>query len=215
MSNAEIIKFLLYSIVLRNESSFQLSRGPTAFFLGCIRELHIFKKQTHIVSSTALFSVNPASNKFAIENKERRFYLSAKKLGKHLQVRRSNYFWAPLSFQMFTVPSFEIKLHLVGTAILRGFQTPRELVNPLSKAVPVKCHGSGAYGNFNCLQDRANFRKSRVWQIALIFNIVLFIMKIPLSVKKYRFTEMIYMLIINSICFLFMVPFHRPFRQLS
>ena len=177
--------------MLRNESSFQLSRGPTDYFLGCIRELHIFKKQTHMVLSTALFSVNPASNKLAIENKERRFDLKAKNLGKYLQVRRSNYFWAPRSFH----------LHLEGTAILRGFQTPRELGNPLSKAVPVKCQGSGAYGKRNCLQDRANFRRSRVWQIALIFNIVLFIMKIPLSVRKYRFTEMIHMRIINSICF--------------
>ena len=37
------------------------------------------------------------------------------------------------------------------------FKAPRELWNPLSKAVPGKFLGSGRQNNHKCLQDRANF----------------------------------------------------------
>ena len=40
----------------------------------------------------------------------------------------------------------------------------------MRKAVPVKFHGSGGQSKQNCLQDWANFHRSRAWQIVLIFN---------------------------------------------
>ena len=33
-----------------------------------------------------------------------------------------------------------------------------------------KFHGSGVHSKRNCLQDQANFHKSRAWQIVLVFN---------------------------------------------
>ena len=50
------------------------------------------------------------------------------------------------------------------------FRAPKELYNPLSKTVPRKYHGSGGQSKCNCLQDRANFHRSRAWQNFLIFN---------------------------------------------
>ena len=47
---------------------------------------------------------------------------------------------------------------------------PGVLRNPLSVAVPGKLHGSGGHSKSNCLQDRANFHRSRAWQIVIIFN---------------------------------------------
>ena len=52
------------------------------------------------------------------------------------------------------------------------FKARAEFWNQLSKAVPVKFQGSGGHNEVNCLQDRANFRKSRAWQIVSIFNTV-------------------------------------------
>ena len=71
---------------------------------------------------------------------------------------------------MFTSPLFQIKLYLLSTVLPSGFQSSRELWNPLSKAVPGKFHRSGRHGKCNCLQDRANSHRSLAWQIALIFN---------------------------------------------
>ena len=51
-----------------------------------------------------------------------------------------------------------------------NFKAPRELWNPLSKAVPSKFHGSVGHSKCNCLQNRANFHRSRAFQIALIFD---------------------------------------------
>ena len=50
---------------------------------------------------------------------------------------------------MFTGSLFQIKLYLLSTALLRGFQTPHELENTLSKALPGKFLGSDAYGKRN------------------------------------------------------------------
>ena len=92
----------------------------------------------------------------------------------NLQVQHTSYFLNLQSFQhvqMFADPLFQIKLHQLNTVLLTGFQSsPRELWNPLSKAVPGKFHWSGGHSKCNCLQDRGNFYRSRVWQIVLIFN---------------------------------------------
>ena len=53
------------------------------------------------------------------------------------------------------------------------FKAPREFWNPLSKAVPNKFHRFGRHSECNCLQDQANFNRSRAWQIVLIFNTVI------------------------------------------
>ena len=50
------------------------------------------------------------------------------------------------------------------------FKAPQELCNPPSKAVSGKFHTSGRQSKRNCLQNRANFQRSRALQIALIFN---------------------------------------------
>ena len=50
------------------------------------------------------------------------------------------------------------------------FKAVRELRNPLSKRVPGKFHGSDGHSKWNCLQDRANFHRSRAMPIVLIFN---------------------------------------------
>ena len=47
-------------------------------------------------------------------------------------------------------------------------KTLQELWNPLSKAVPGKFKRYGGLSKCNCLQDGANFHRSRVWQIVLI-----------------------------------------------
>ena len=41
----------------------------------------------------------------------------------YLQVRHASYFWALSSFQMCTGPLFQIKLHLLSTVSLSGFQS--------------------------------------------------------------------------------------------
>ena len=62
------------------------------------------------------------------------------------------------------------KLHILSTVLFSGFQSSRELWNPLSKAVPGKFHGSDGHSKCSCLQDRTNFHRSQAWQIALIFK---------------------------------------------
>ena len=42
---------------------------------------------------------------------------------KYLQIRCTSYFWALRSFQMFTDPLIQIKLHLPSTVLLIGFQS--------------------------------------------------------------------------------------------
>ena len=92
------------------------------------------------------------------------------KLGKYLQVGRTSYFRALRSFQLLTGPLFQIKLHVLSI-LTQGFQSSRDLWNPLSKAVPGKFHGFGRLSKYNCLQqDRANFHRSLAWQIVLVFN---------------------------------------------
>ena len=46
-----------------------------------------------------------------------------KKLGKYSKVQRTSNFWALRSFEMFAGPLFQIKLHLLSTALLSGFQS--------------------------------------------------------------------------------------------
>ena len=61
----------------------------------------------------------------------------------HHTVGLTSYFWALRSFQMFTGPFFQIKLHLLSAkiklhllgAVLVDFKDPPEIWNPLSKAV--------------------------------------------------------------------------------
>ena len=54
------------------------------------------------------------------------------------------------------------------------FKATQELWNPLSKAVPGKCHGSGRHREYKCLQDWAYFHRSQVWQIGLILTLLWF-----------------------------------------
>ena len=96
---------------------------------------------------------------------------SVKKLEKYLHVPCTSYFFALLSFQIFTSPLSKIKLHLLSTVQLSVFKAPQELWNLLSKAVLGKFHGSVQHSKCNYLQDRANFLRSRAWRIVLICNI--------------------------------------------
>ena len=92
------------------------------------------------------------------------------KLGKYLQVRRTSYFSALRSFQIFTCPSFQIKLHLLSSVLFSGVQSSPELWNPRNKAVPGQFHMCDGQSKCNCLQDRAKFCSSGALQIVLIFN---------------------------------------------
>ena len=56
------------------------------------------------------------------------------------------------------------KLYSLGT-------DPQELWNPPSKAVPGKFPSSGEPSKQNCLQNRANFHRPRVWQIVLASSV--------------------------------------------
>ena len=51
---------------------------------------------------------------------------SVKNYEKYLQVRRTSYFWASRSIEIFTGPLFRLKLHLLS---------PILFINPLSKVV--------------------------------------------------------------------------------
>ena len=95
-------------------------------------------------------------------------YMQCHKLGKYLQVPRSSYFWALWSFQMFIGPSFEINLTLSCSV---DDKTPRELWNPLSKAVAGEFTGSDGNGKYSCLKDRANFHRSWARQIILLLTL--------------------------------------------
>ena len=75
---------------------------------------------------------------------------------------------------MLAVSLFKTKLQLLSTVLISGFQSPRELWNPLSEAVPGKFHGFGGDGKPNCLQDRANFQRSRAWQVIFFYTATLF-----------------------------------------
>ena len=94
--------------------------------------------------------------------------MTVSKIGKILTGQSCKLFLSLWSFQMFTGALFQIKLHLLSTILLSGFQS--SLRNPLSKTVPGEFHGSGGQSKRNCLQERADFHRSRAWQIVLIFN---------------------------------------------
>ena len=48
------------------------------------------------------------------------------------------------------------------------FKAPGEFLNALSNEVPGTFYGSGGHNERNCLQYRANFQRSREWQVILI-----------------------------------------------
>ena len=73
--------------------------------------------------------------------------------------RRTWYFWVIRPFMLLTGPLFQIKLHLLGTVLLSGFQ---------SSLRAGKFHGSGEHSIRNCLQHRDNFHRSRAWRIVPI-----------------------------------------------
>ena len=50
-----------------------------------------------------------------------------------------------------------MKLYLLSTVLLSGFQSSMGALNPLSKRVPDQFVGSGGYSKRSCLQDWANF----------------------------------------------------------
>ena len=70
---------------------------------------------------------------------------SGKNQEKYLEVWHTSDFHALRSFQMFTGPLVEIKLCLLSTVLLSGFQ-----------AVPGKFSGSGRHSKCSCLQDQAS-----------------------------------------------------------
>ena len=79
-----------------------------------------------------------------------------------------SYFWALQLFQMFTGPSFQINYIYQVHSFSVDSNAPQELCIWLSKALPGKIHRSGKHSKHSCLQDRANFHRSRAWQIALL-----------------------------------------------
>ena len=74
---------------------------------------------------------------------------------------------------IFSLSVLENYVHLLSTALLRLFQSSSGSLNPLSKAKPGIFHSSGGHIKYNCLQDWADFHRSRAWQIALIFTTVM------------------------------------------
>ena len=94
------------------------------------------------------------------------------KLGKYLQVRRISYFGALRVFHISTGPLFQTKLQSLCIFLLTGFQSPRELWNPLSKALPSKLDGPGGHSKCNCLQDRViEFLTGSFFLILIIIRI--------------------------------------------
>ena len=57
-----------------------------------------------------------------------RYRVQCQILKKYLQVRRTSYFWALWSFQVFVGSLFKIKLHLRSTVLLRGFQSSQGFI---------------------------------------------------------------------------------------
>ena len=72
---------------------------------------------------------------------------------------------------MFTGPLFQINYINLVLSYPVDLKAPRELWNPLSKAVPGKFNRYGGHSKRNCLQDRSNSQVSRTWQIILFFEI--------------------------------------------
>ena len=72
---------------------------------------------------------------------------SVKNLEQIFTGQRKSYISALWSFH---TPLVQIKLHLLSTVLLSGFQSSPELWNPLSKAVLGKFHGSGGHSKCNC-----------------------------------------------------------------
>ena len=69
-------------------------------------------------------------------------------------------------------PLLQVKLpHLVH------FKAHSEVWNTLSTTVADTFHGPGGYSKPNFLLDRDHFRRSRVWQIYLVFNTTTFYQK--------------------------------------
>ena len=60
---------------------------------------------------------------------------------------------------MLTGPLLRIKITFTKYCLTQ------KLSNPLSKTVPTKCQGSGRHSEYNCLQDGANFYRSRAWRM--------------------------------------------------
>ena len=81
-----------------------------------------------------------------------------------------SYFWALRLFQMLTDPLFQVKLHLLSNVLLSIFHGSPGALKSTEWAATGKFHGSGRPSKCNCLQDRANFHRSRAWRIVLIFN---------------------------------------------
>ena len=76
---------------------------------------------------------------------------------------------------MFAGPLLETKLYLLVLFHSMDFKAPHELLKQLDTAVPGKFHRFCGHSKRNCLQDQANFHRSRACQIVLIFNAGLFI----------------------------------------
>ena len=91
------------------------------------------------------------------------------------QVRHTSRFWVLWPIHMFTGPLFQIKLHLLNTVLLSGFQSSPGAWNPLSKAISGNFNRSGRHSKHKYSQERANFHRSQSWQIVLIFNTATYI----------------------------------------
>ena len=72
------------------------------------------------------------------------------------------------SVPIFTGHLFQTILHLQSTVLHSGI--PLELWNSLTKAARGRFHGPGGHKKRNILQEKANFHRSWVWKIILIFN---------------------------------------------
>ena len=62
-----------------------------------------------------------------------------------------------------------IDIHHLSSVLISGFQRSYGALK-FSKAVHGKFHGSGGHNKRNSFQDRANFHRSRAWNIFLIFK---------------------------------------------
>ena len=79
--------------------------------------------------------------------------------------------WALCSFQMFTGPIFQVKLHFAEYCITQWIsKLPGSFEIHWVKQYLVKFHGSGGHSKCKCLHDRANSHRSLAWLIVLIFN---------------------------------------------
>ena len=77
--------------------------------------------------------------------------------------------------KIFTGPMYKVLSNcVVFSYVYRSFIPNKATFTKfgLTQAVPTKFTGSGGHGKCNCAQDRANFHRSRAWQIVLLLTLL-------------------------------------------